>query len=166
MRSNGTTVSPATKKVLRALSDLLVLAEPAQLRLWESARLTVAQLRVLRVLSDQHGPLAAGRLAALAGISQASLSRLLGKLEERELVHREIDPADRRRVGVALSPAGESLLAGSRLWIGSEFEQAARSMSAAEQETFVAAVGGLAQRVRVLSAGAQRAAPDRSGADA
>ncbi|HEX6489268.1 MAG TPA: MarR family transcriptional regulator [Candidatus Dormibacteraeota bacterium] len=150
MSSISTVSTPATKKVLHALADLLVLAEPLQLRLWESGRLTVAQLRVLRVLSEQHDPLAAGRLAALAGISQASLSRLLGKLEVRDLVHREIDPEDRRRVGVVLTPQGRALLAASRLWRDSEFEAAAAAMSAAEREAFAAAVGAFSDRVRLL----------------
>ena len=139
------------KLVLRALADLLVLAEPLQQRLWEEARLSVAQLRVLRVLSEQRAPIAAGRLAALAGISQASLSRLLAKLEQRELVSREVDPDDRRRVAVRLTSDGERLLESSRLWRGSEFDRAAAGLSSGEQRAFIDAVGAFAERVRVLS---------------
>jgi DNA-binding MarR family transcriptional regulator len=136
--------------VLRALADLLVLAEPLQQRLWDAACLSVGQLRVLRVLSEQHAAIPAGRLAALAGISQASLSRLLAKLEQRELVRRDVDAEDRRRVGVSLTPAGEQLLESSRLWRGSEFDRAAAELSPAERQAFVEAVGVFAERVRVI----------------
>lgn len=138
------------KLVLRALADLLVLAEPLQQRLWDSACLSVAQLRVLRVLSEQHAPTAAGRVAGLAGISQASLSRLLAKLEQRELVRREVDADDRRRVSVSLTRAGQQLLESSRLWRGSEFDRAAAELSPAQRRAFVDAVATFAERVRVL----------------
>ncbi len=139
--------------VLRALADLLVLVEPIQQRLWESSRLSVAQLRVLRVLSEQSVPIAAGRLASLAGTSQASLSRLLAKLEQRDLVRREVDPEDRRRVGVTLTPEGVKLLESSRVWRGTEFERAAADLSPAEQQAFLDAVGGFVERVRVTGTG-------------
>ena len=154
---------PGPKLVLRSLADLLVLAEPLQLRLWESAQVTVSQLRVLRVLSDQNAPLQAGRLAGLAGVSQASLSRLLMKLEERGLIHREIDREDRRRVGVALTAAGRALLAASTLWRGTEFERAAAAMRPADREVFVTATQAFTDRVRLLSraaAGSQPAATE------
>lgn len=142
--------TPTPKLVLRALADLLVLAEPLQQRLWDAACLSVGQLRVLRVLSEQHAAIPAGRLAALAGISQASLSRLLARLEQRELVHREVDPEDRRRVSVSLTPAGQKLLEQSRLWRGSDFDRAAAALTPAQREAFVEAVGTFAEQVRVL----------------
>jgi len=141
------------KQVLRALADLLVQVEPLQQRLWDSVGLSVAGLRVLRILSEQHTPIAAGRLAALAGISQASLSRLLARLEQRELVCREVDPGDRRRVSVGITPAGGKLLETSRGWRGSQFERAAADLSPADRQAFVDAVGRFTERIRVLGKG-------------
>ena len=146
--------SPASKVLLRSVADLLVLAEPLQLRLWESAGVTVAQLRVLRVLADQAVPLPAGRLAGLAGMPQASLSRLLAKLEERDLVRRAVDPADRRRVEVELTAGGRSLLEASRLWRGTDFERAAEALSPAQREDLARALGAFTDRLRLLARGA------------
>ena len=147
-----TTAAPP-KLVLRALADLLVLFEPIQQRLWESYRVSVAQLRVLRVLSEQQAPLAAGQLAALAGVSQASLSRLLAKLEQRGLVGREVDPADRRRVSVTITPEGGSLLQQSRVWRGTEFDRAAAQLSPAERQALIDAIGGFVEHVRAAGSG-------------
>lgn len=147
------TTATSPKLVLRALADLLILAEPLQQRLWESACLSVAQLRVLRLLSEQHAPIAAGRLAALAGISNASLSRVLAKLEQRDLVGRAVDPDDRRRVSVTIRTAGTKLLETSRLWRGSELEVAANDLSPSERQAFIDAVGTFNERVRVAGRG-------------
>ena len=127
--------------------------EPLQQRLWDATGLSVAQLRVLRVLSEQRAPIAAGRLAALAGVSQASLSRLLAKLEHGELVQREVDPDDRRRVGVSITPTGSRLLEGSRIWRGTEFERAATDLGPPDRQAFVDAVGEFVERVRVAGKG-------------
>jgi DNA-binding MarR family transcriptional regulator len=97
-----------TKQALLAYLDALALAEPMQAHLWQLAHLTLTQISVLREL--RTGPRTAGRLAELAGLSAASVSRLVDRLERRGLVSRRRDDEDRRLVEVQLEPAGERLL--------------------------------------------------------
>ena len=51
-----------------------------------------------------EGPLPAGRLAALTGLTTGAVTRLVDRLEAAGYVRREADPLDRRRVIVRLLP--------------------------------------------------------------
>jgi DNA-binding transcriptional ArsR family regulator len=50
------------------------------------------------------GPLTAGELARQTGLTTASITGVLDRLEEGGFVRRERDPKDRRRVNVKLNP--------------------------------------------------------------
>jgi DNA-binding MarR family transcriptional regulator len=67
-------------------------------------------LIALKLLSE-HGPASQQRLAEALSLDPSNVVGLLNELEERELITRRRDPADRRRHIVALSPLGEDELA-------------------------------------------------------
>jgi DNA-binding MarR family transcriptional regulator len=54
---------------------------------------------------QQDGPMTAGRLAELTGLTSGAVTRLIDRLESRKYVRRRSDPNDRRRVVVELNPA-------------------------------------------------------------
>jgi len=54
----------------------------------------------------KHGPLTLGRLAQLEQVTPPTVSKLVDKLEQRGLVERTTDAADRRVCRVAITPAG------------------------------------------------------------
>ena len=62
----------------------------------------------LRYLYENGGRAAPGELAEFFDVSSARVARLLNELELRDMVTRESDPADRRRVIVRLTTAGET----------------------------------------------------------
>src|SRR5260370_14588476 len=56
------------------------------------------------------GPVTLGRLAELEAVQPPSMTRIVARLEERQLVRREVDQRDRRIARVSLTPAAEALL--------------------------------------------------------
>ncbi len=69
------------------------------------------QLAMLYLI--QSGTASPAMLADQLGISRAVVTGLLDRMEERGLVRREPDPSDRRRLRIAITPAGVD--AGRRL---------------------------------------------------
>jgi DNA-binding MarR family transcriptional regulator len=69
------------------------------------AGLTVTDLEVIDILS-RAGPLTAGPLAELTGLTTGAITGMLNRLEEGGRVRRERDPNDGRRVIVRLAGSG------------------------------------------------------------
>lgn len=63
--------------------------------------LSATETKALSVL-ERQGPVTHGELARLTGLSPASVTGLLQRLEQRGFVQRHTDPADRRRQVVDL----------------------------------------------------------------
>jgi DNA-binding MarR family transcriptional regulator len=138
-----------TKAALLAYLDAIALADPIQAHLWQLAHLTLTQLSVLRHL--RSGPQTAGRLGELAGLSAASLSRLVDRLERRGLASRRRDTEDRRIVLVHLEPAGERLLGEAKVFKGSDLHRAVEAMSSEERRRLTAALTRLADLTRDIA---------------
>ena len=64
---------------------------------------TVTDMQVIESLAST-GPMTAGQLADLTGLTTGAITGMLNRLEEAGLVRRERDPEDGRRVIVRLSP--------------------------------------------------------------
>src|SRR5437588_4657780 len=138
------------RETLLAYLDALALAEPLQERLWQEAGITLIQLSVLRQL--RRGPDTAGRLGQAVGLSPASLTRLVDRLEAPGLVRRRRESADRRCVEIHLQPAGEKLLGQVRVVRGSDLHRAVHSMSSQESLRLRTALRDLVDRTRRVSA--------------
>src|SRR5687767_12305764 len=79
--------------------------ESSSKRMHAELGVTGPQRLVLRIVG-QHGRIAAGRLAEILHIHPSSLTGMLKRLEEAELLRRESDPFDRRRALLALTRRG------------------------------------------------------------
>jgi DNA-binding MarR family transcriptional regulator len=137
---------PKVRETLRAVFDVVMLAEPAQTALWHSQSLTLTQLGAIRVLAE--GPLPAGRLADRLAMSPTSLTRLLDRLEARGLLARGKDDRDRRKVTVQLLPAGSRLLDGISVLAGTAIHEAVAAMADREREQLLASAILLAELTR------------------
>jgi DNA-binding MarR family transcriptional regulator len=71
---------------------------------------------------ETHGPVTAGRLAELTGLTTGAITGLVDRLERGGFVRRERDPTDRRRVIVRLVPERARR-------IGRMFEPVSRAMA-------------------------------------
>jgi DNA-binding MarR family transcriptional regulator len=76
-----------------------------------AGKLTPSKIRALDLLAE-HGGLRVGELADRVGIDDATATRLVDRLEEIGVVGRTSEVGDRRATTVALTPAGEELVAG------------------------------------------------------
>lgn len=75
----------------------------------EQSGLPFSRVRILRRLA--RNSMTAGELAAAATIDAPAATVALNDLEERGLVVREIDPANRRRKIISLTDAGHEVVA-------------------------------------------------------
>lgn len=69
--------------------------------------LSLSQLRVLAILRDREPTMS--ELAAHLGVDRSSVSGLIDRANQRGLVTRVRDEADRRSARVGLTPAGQEL---------------------------------------------------------
>lgn len=139
-------VHAETKESLLAYLDAMALAEPAQVRLWHLAHITLTQLAVLREL--RQGPQPAGRLGERTGLAPASVTRMVDRLEKRGLVERKRSADDRRLVEIHLEPAGERMLGELRLLRGTPLHRAVESMTGDERRQLTAALRTLVAATR------------------
>jgi DNA-binding MarR family transcriptional regulator len=84
--------------------------------------LSPSQLSALTSI-ERHGPLTLGALADHERVAPPSITKVVAKLEELDLVARRADPDDRRVARVTATDAGHALLAQVRqrkdVWLAS-----------------------------------------------
>jgi DNA-binding MarR family transcriptional regulator len=133
------TESAVTDEVREAVAAFLrvaTLVETISGELWQSHQLTLTQARLLRVI--QQGAQPAGQLATRLGLSAASLTRVLERLEERALLERQVDRTDRRRVTVSITQQGRETVGGLQYWMGSPITAAIQKMTEEDRTQFTA----------------------------
>ena len=110
-----TAANPGRGRLIAEALDELAWHTPAGLmrliRHWPAGRVSLVHLDVLMLLADE-GPLPMRAIAEALGVSQASTTGIVDRMEQRDLVERQRDPGDRRVVMVTLSGTGRELIAG------------------------------------------------------
>lgn len=76
---------------------------------WIELDLTMAQLKTAFVVA-QRGPLTVNAIAEILGVTQPTVSHLVERLVQVDIVERIADADDRRRTLVQLSPYGATLV--------------------------------------------------------
>src|SRR5206468_7188967 len=84
-----------------------------RLRQQHDSDTTQSQLSALSSVAV-HGPITLGELAAYERVAPPTMTRIVSHLEERTLVHREVDPSDRRVARLTVTADGERLLGEAR----------------------------------------------------
>jgi|SRR5579875_959707 len=145
------TVADSVRQAVAAFLRVAAMVETMSGDLWQSHQLTLTQARLLRVIQDR--PLPAGRLAAKLGLSAASLTRVLERLEERGLLERQVDREDRRRVTVSITARGRETVGGLQFWMDSPITAAIQNMSDEDRTQFVAMLDRFLSDVRGYQGG-------------
>jgi DNA-binding MarR family transcriptional regulator len=96
-------------------------------------------------LMSERGPFSQQSLGEILSLDPSNVVGLLNELEERELITRRRDPADRRRHIVAISTAGEQALTAAYVRLGLVEDDLLAGLSAEERailhDLLVKAVG-------------------------
>jgi DNA-binding MarR family transcriptional regulator len=74
-----------------------------------AAQLSLTERSTIALL-DQHGELLPNELAAMEKITTQSMSQILSKLQEMELIKRRISETDKRKAIITLSDLGRTML--------------------------------------------------------
>jgi DNA-binding MarR family transcriptional regulator len=104
----------------------------------------------------------AGDLVRELGISKQAASQLIDALVLRGYLERAVDPADRRRLTIALSERGRAAAAAVRAGVEEVDEELAARLSADELHGLLAGLGALAE----IRAQAREASSGPDGAEA
>jgi DNA-binding MarR family transcriptional regulator len=127
-------IADDVRGAIGAFLRIAALVETMSGELWQSHQLTLTQARLLRVIQER--PVAAGRLASKLGLSAASLTRVLERLEERGLLERQVDQTDRRRVTVCITAGGRDTVGGLQFWMASPITAAIQKMGDEDRRQF------------------------------
>jgi DNA-binding MarR family transcriptional regulator len=102
------TVGPGTPALVEVLTQVSLLVQGALERSAAECGISVAQARLLAVLSDRAPTV--NELAGLLGLDKSSTSGLVDRAQRRGLVRRVPSQLDRRSVRVRLSARGGALV--------------------------------------------------------
>lgn len=114
--------------------------------------LTLSQYGLLEVLADQDSA-RVQELAAHAGITASTATRILDALERRGVVRRTRSDEDRRAVAVSLTDLGDQLLHAEQDWLRGRQRSFYAALPPAEQELAPDLLFRLAALIDDLAAG-------------
>ncbi len=97
-----------TDDLLEALTAWNPTERLSAFKTWQRRALSLIHLQVITILELQ-GPLPMNRLAELTGVSVASATGIVARMEGRHLVERRHDASDRRVVMVGLTSTGKRM---------------------------------------------------------
>lgn len=102
-------VTIPTVQLAAALRDAITRVNRRLRQTRPMGELTIAQISALQSL-DAAGALTPRELAEVERVQPPTMTRIIGRLEERDLVQRSPHPSDGRQVILAPSPLGRELL--------------------------------------------------------
>jgi DNA-binding MarR family transcriptional regulator len=79
-------------------------------RIARSIGLNVVDFQTYGVLLRRGGPMTPGQVSQVTDLPSSTTTRVLDRLEDRGMIHRRPDPADRRKVWVHALPPEEELM--------------------------------------------------------
>lgn len=128
-----------TKTILTAMRKVLRIAQANSKALIRETGLTPSQLILLQMLDDGHEK-TSGVIAARLGITQATTTVLVQKLEALGFVTRRKGEADRRQVWLTLSDKGREVLAIAPDGVHARFHQRFIRLKDWEQAMLIASL--------------------------
>lgn len=114
-------------------------------QLVQSHGLTGPQAMVLKEVHNAASTLTAGELARRVSLSQATVTDIVKRLEGRDLLRRERDSKDRRRVYICVTDAGREVVNASPPLLQETFSKRFNSLKDWEQHLLLSSVQRVAE---------------------
>ena len=92
------------ERITLLMQELITTAVLTNERIARQVGLNVVDLQTYGVLVRQGEPMTPGQLAQVTDLPSSTTTRVLDRLEDKGLVHREPDPTDRRKTWVHAVP--------------------------------------------------------------
>ncbi|MGB1560243.1 MAG: MarR family winged helix-turn-helix transcriptional regulator [Sinimarinibacterium flocculans] len=141
-------MSPDTLHLLGALRRIAQSLDTYSKTIEHDAGLTLPQLLLLEALRSDGDAPTAGRLAQRVSLTQGTVTSILDRLEARGLVRRSRANDDRRRVLVALTPRGRSLLGKAPPLMHADFLRGFAALTTSDRAGLLDAVDRIAALMR------------------
>lgn len=132
-------------QVLSSLRKIIRAADIHSKKLSKTAGLTAPQLLLMQAISENAEESTLGHLAKKISLSQATLTSIIDRLENRELVVRVRSDADKRFVRLHLTDKGKELLRNAPTPLQESFIAKFTALAEWEQNMILSSVQRLAQ---------------------
>ena len=129
------------RQVLEAV-PLVMRAIRQEMRRQRKPGLSVPQFRILVMLNRRQGA-SLSEVAEHVGLTLPSVSKMVDGLVTRDLVTRETDPGDRRRLTLSLTPAGHTSMQTAYAATQTYLAGRLATLAAPEREALVQAMAAL-----------------------
>ena len=136
-----------SRQVLLCLRQIIRAMDLRSRQLEKSVGLTVPQLVVLKEVADANG-VPIGQIARQISLSQATVTTIVDRLEQRGAVARSRTETDRRRVLVTLTDLGAELIRNSPTILQEEFLLAFSELETWEQTQMLATLQRIAAMMK------------------
>lgn len=137
-------------------------------KLVQSHGLTGPQALILKEVARRGEVLTAGELASIVSLSQATITDIVKRLEQRGWLVRERSTKDKRQINIILTESGKTLVAQSPPLLQEQFEKSFAALKDWEKNQLLSAVQRLAEMMNaanidaspVLTSGSVRASAE------
>jgi DNA-binding MarR family transcriptional regulator len=134
----------SAEEVLTALRRVIRATDLHSRHLEKTVGLTAPQLLLLQILR-QRGQVTIGALAREMNLSQATVTTVMDRLEDRGLVTRTRSDSDKRKVLAALTEDGDKLLINAPTLLQQQFVRQFQDLQDWEQSMIISALQRVAQ---------------------
>lgn len=132
-----------SQQVLLSLRQIIRAMDLRSRQLEKSVGLTVPQLVVLKEVAEADG-IPIGQIAKRISLSQATVTTIVDRLEQRGTIERRREESDRRKVNLHITPVGSRLIEESPTILQEEFLDAFAKLEPWEQTQMLATLQRIA----------------------
>jgi DNA-binding MarR family transcriptional regulator len=130
-------------EILQSIRRIIRSVEMYSKKLSSCYKITGPQLVCLLTIGE-HQPITASKIAKQVHLSPSTVVGVLDRLEEKDLIVRERDHKDRRKVHINLTDKGGELASGAPSPLQDKLAQALKGLSPLEQSTIALALQKIA----------------------